>query len=104
MNFERTNANASILKTAEHSDKLKKDMKQRLSRIEGQVRGIARMIDTDVYCDEILHQILSVESALTGVKKTLLEAHVKGCVLKQIQNGDDDVIDELIQTMGKMMK
>jgi len=89
---------------AEHGEKLKKDMIGRLNKIEGQVRGITKMIETDVYCDEVLHQIRSVESALAGVKKTLLEAHIKGCVLKQIQDGEFGVVDELLITMGKMMK
>lgn len=91
-------------KTSNHPEKLKADMINRLSRIEGQVRGLSRMIDENVYCDNVLHQILSVESALTGVKKTLLEAHMKGCVLDQIRKGDDDVIEELMVTMSKMMK
>ncbi|MES0489255.1 MAG: metal-sensitive transcriptional regulator [Leptospirales bacterium] len=90
--------------SAKHPEKLKIDMKNRLSRIEGQVRGLSRMIDENVYCDSVLHQILSVESAMAGVKKTLLEAHIKGCVIDQIRNGDDEVVNELMVTMGKMMK
>jgi len=92
------------LKQANHPEPLKKDMMQRLNRIEGQIRGISRMIDTNIYCDDILHQILSVESALTGLKKTLLEAHIRGCVITQLESGKTGVIDELLQTMGKMMK
>lgn len=94
----------SSKKTVNHPERLKKDMLQRLNRIEGQIRGIARMIDTNIYCDDILHQLLSVESALTGVKKMLLESHIKGCILKQIQGGDIEVIDELMHTVGKMIK
>jgi DNA-binding FrmR family transcriptional regulator len=104
MDFKKTNEDINALKHTERPERLKKDMMQRLSRIEGQIRGIARMVETDIYCDDILHQILSVESALAGVKKTLLEAHIKGCVLTKIRNGDSEVIEELIQTMGKMMK
>jgi len=91
-------------KTANHPEKLKTDMMNRLSRIEGQVRGLSRMIDEDVYCDNVLHQILSVESAMAGVKKTLLEAHIKGCVIDQLRKGDENVIEELLTTMSKMMK
>jgi len=91
-------------KMADHPLKLKTDMVNRLHRIEGQVRGVARMIDEDVYCDDVLHQVLSVEAALAGVKKTLLEAHIKGCVVDQIKNGDEGVIDELMVTLGKIMK
>jgi DNA-binding FrmR family transcriptional regulator len=62
------------------------------------------MIDEDVYCDDILHQFLSVESAINGVKKTLLEAHMKSCVVEQIQAGELQVVDELLTTIGKMTK
>jgi len=91
-------------KNATHPKELKLNMLNRLHRIEGQIRGISRMIDNDTYCDGILHQILAIESALDGVKKTLLEAHIKGCVLDQIQKGQNSVIDELLVTMKKMMK
>lgn len=75
-----------------------------MNKIEGQIRGIARMIDEDVYCDDILHQFMSVESAIKGVKKTLLEAHMKSCVVHQIQDGRTEVVDEVLKTIGKMMK
>ena len=91
-------------KKAHNSPQIKKAMLNRLNRIEGQVRGISRMIDEDVYCDDVLHQILSVESALAGVKKSLLESHLRECVLEQIQNGDGQVIDEFMNTIKKMLK
>ena len=89
---------------AHHPYETKKDMVNRMKRIEGQIRGITRMIEDDVYCDDILHQFMSVESAIKGVKKTLLEAHVKGCIVHQIQDGKIEVIDELITTIGKMTR
>jgi DNA-binding FrmR family transcriptional regulator len=91
-------------KKAHHSDKLKKSIISRLNRIEGQIRGITRMIENDVYCDDVLHQISSANSALNGVKKLLLEAHLKSCVVEQIQAGDTEVVDELMKTIGKMLK
>jgi len=75
-----------------------------MNRIEGQIRGIAKMIEDDVYCDDILHQFMSVESALKGVKNTLLEAHMKGCIVCQIQDGKTEVVDELLKTIGKMTR
>jgi len=101
---EQISPSSCHTKMAEHPEKLKMDMVNRLHRIEGQVRGISKMIDEDVYCDNVLHQLLSVEAAMAGVKKTLLEAHIKGCVVDQIKNGDDDVIDELMITLGKIMR
>ncbi|HOO59275.1 MAG TPA: metal-sensitive transcriptional regulator [Candidatus Mcinerneyibacteriales bacterium] len=89
---------------AHHSNELKIKMINRLNKIEGQVRGIRRMIDKDVYCDEILNQFLSVEAALNGVKKILLEAHLKSCVVEQIRAGRDEVIDEVLVTVKKMLK
>jgi DNA-binding FrmR family transcriptional regulator len=75
-----------------------------MRRIEGQIRGIANMIEQDVYCDDILHQFMSVESAINGVKTQLLEAHMKSCVVRQIRDGEDEVIDELLLTIKKMTK
>ncbi len=92
------------IKKAHHSIELKKQMINRMNRIEGQIKGIKKMIDNDVYCDDILHQFMSVESAIIGVKSQLLEAHMKTCVLEKIQDGDIDVIDELLKTIKKMTK
>jgi CsoR family transcriptional regulator, copper-sensing transcriptional repressor len=89
---------------AHHSDEKKENMVSRLHRIEGQIRGIARMIDEDVYCDDILHQISSVESALHGVKTVLLEAHMNSCVIEQIREGKDEVMEELLVTLRKFLK
>jgi len=91
-------------KAAHHSEQMKKELASRLNRIEGQIRGITRMISEDVYCDDVLNQISSVNSALNGVKKLLLEAHLKGCIVEQIQNGDVEVIDEFMKTIEKMIK
>lgn len=89
---------------AHHSYDAKHNMINRMKRIEGQIRGISKMIDEDVYCDDILHQFMAVESAINGVKTTLLEAHMKSCVVHQIQDGQTEVIDELMTTIRKMTK
>jgi DNA-binding FrmR family transcriptional regulator len=91
-------------KNAHHSDQMKKELTSRLNRIEGQIRGITRMISEDIYCDDVLNQISSVNSALNGVKKLLLEAHLKSCVAEQLQNGQVEVIDELLKTIEKMIR
>lgn len=87
-----------------HSEKEKNSLISRLNRIEGQVRGIKGMIEKDVYCDDVLNQIASVQSALNGVGKLLLEHHMKSCVIERIQEGDTDVLTELLTTMNKLMK
>jgi CsoR family transcriptional regulator, copper-sensing transcriptional repressor len=87
-----------------HSDKLKANLTSRLNRIEGQIRGVKGMIEKDVYCDDILNQISAIQSALNAVGKLLLEGHMKSCVVERIQQGDQEVIEELLKTMNKLMK
>ncbi|MFS0837133.1 metal-sensitive transcriptional regulator [Paenibacillus sp. 1P03SA] len=87
-----------------HSDKVKNNLISRLNRIEGQIRGVKGMIDKDTYCDDVLNQIAAVQSALNSVGKLLLEGHMKSCVIERIQEGDTDVIDELLVTVNKLMK
>ena len=87
-----------------HSEKLKSNLTSRLNRIEGQIRGIRGLIERDTYCDDVLHQIASVQSALNGVGRLLLEHHMKSCVIDRIQQGDQDVVDELLITIHKLTK
>ncbi len=91
-------------RASHHSDKVKGSLISRLNRIEGQVRGIKRMIEGDIYCDDILNQIAAVQSALNGVGKLLLESHMKSCVVERIQDNDLDVVNELLITINKLMK
>ncbi|MBO8163978.1 MAG: metal-sensing transcriptional repressor [Brevibacillus sp.] len=108
MNADQTQAGEACAHTQErkshHSDKVKAQLSARLNRIEGQIRGIKGMIEKDVYCDDVLNQIAAVQSALNGVGKMLLEAHMKSCVVERIQEGDQEVIDELLKTVAKLMK
>lgn len=89
-----------------HSDRVKGkgNLVTRLNRIEGQIRGVRGMVEKDIYCDEVLNQIASIQSALNGVGKLLVEGHMKSCVIDRIQEGDDLVIDELLKTMSKLLK
>lgn len=91
-------------KKSHHSDQVKANLTVRLNRIEGQIRGVKRMIEEDVYCDDVLNQIAAVQSALNGVGKQLLESHMKSCVIERIQAGEPEVIDELLKTMKKLMR
>ncbi|MCH6266791.1 MULTISPECIES: metal-sensitive transcriptional regulator [Neobacillus] len=87
-----------------HSDKVKSNLVTRLNRIEGQIRGIKGLIEKDTYCDEVINQIAATQSALNSVAKILLEGHMKSCVVERIQEGDFDVIDEVLVTVQKLMK
>ncbi|WP_409348182.1 metal-sensitive transcriptional regulator [Paenibacillus gyeongsangnamensis] len=87
-----------------HSDKTKNNLISRLNRIEGQIRGIKGLIEKDTYCDDVLNQIAAVQSALNSVGKVLLENHMNSCVIERIQEGDHEVIKELMITMNKLIK
>lgn len=87
-----------------HSERIKKDMTTRLNRIEGQIRGIKGMIEKDVYCDDVITQLSATQSALNSVAKILLEGHLKGCVVDRLSEGDEEVLDELLVTIQKLMK
>ncbi len=87
-----------------HSDKTKKSLVSRLNRIEGQIRGVKGLIEKDTYCDDVITQISAIQSALNGVSKLLLEGHLKSCVLERIQEGDVEVLDEVLVTVHKLMK
>ncbi|RFU70955.1 CsoR family transcriptional regulator [Peribacillus saganii] len=87
-----------------HSDKVKKNLVTRLNRIEGQIRGIKGLIEKDTYCDDVITQISATQSALNSVAKLLLEGHMKSCVVERIQEGDLEVLDEVLLTVQKLMK
>ncbi|NLK07964.1 MAG: metal-sensitive transcriptional regulator [Firmicutes bacterium] len=80
----------------------KKNLLSRLSRIEGQIRGISRMIEDEQYCIDVLNQISAARSALNSVGQIMLEGHIKGCVTDAIQHGVGDAsIDELMDAIKK---
>ncbi|MFL6561288.1 MAG: metal-sensitive transcriptional regulator [Bacillus sp. (in: firmicutes)] len=87
-----------------HSDKVKTNLVTRLNRIEGQIRGIKGLIEKDTYCDDVINQISATQSALNSVAKILLEGHMKSCVVERIQEGDFEVLDEVLVTIQKLMK
>lgn len=71
---------------------------------EGQVRGVKGMLEKDAYCVDILTQVAAINAALNSFNKVLLANHIKTCVVENVRNGDDSVIDELVTTMQKLMK
>jgi DNA-binding FrmR family transcriptional regulator len=88
----------------DRTDKLKQDLTKRLNRVEGQIRGINGMVEKDSYCDDILTQVSAAKSALNSISKLILEHHINGCLVKDIRDGKDEVIDELLVTIGKILK
>lgn len=90
-------------RTTVREEKLKSGLITRLNRVEGQVRGIKGMIEKDVYCDDVLNQIAAAQAALNSISKLVLENHIKGCLVRKIKNGEDEIVDELIVTIGKLL-
>lgn len=81
-----------------------KDLLNRLKRIEGQVRGVEKMVENDVYCVDILTQVSAITAALNSFNKVLLANHIRTCVADGIREGRDETIDELVVTLQKLMK
>lgn len=81
-----------------------KKLIHRLNRIEGQIRGIRGMVENNAYCPDILVQSAAVNAAVNAFNKELLASHIRTCVADDIRNGNDDVIDELVATLQKLMK
>lgn len=84
-------------------EELKKLM-NRLNRIEGQIRGIKRMLEEDAYCSDILTQAAAVNAAVNSFNKELLASHIRSCVINDIREGKDETVDELVCTLQKLMK
>ena len=82
----------------------RKKLIHRLNRIEGQIRGIKGMVEKDAYCPDILVQSAAVNAAINAFNKELLANHIKGCVVRDLKDGKDEVIDELVVTLQKLMK
>lgn len=91
-------------KTKERSEKELRDLLNRLSRIEGQIRGIRGMVERDAYCTDILTQVAAANAALSSFTKVLLSTHIKTCVANDIREGKDETVDELVNTLQKLMK
>ena len=88
----------------ERSPEEYKKLINRLSRIEGQIRGIKGMVEKNAYCPDIMTQVAAVNAALNAFNKELLANHIKTCVVNDIRDGRDDIVDELVDTLGKLMK
>lgn len=91
-------------RTKERSQTEFKDLMNRLKRVEGQVRGIEAMLESNAYCPDILVQVSAVTSALNSFSRVLLSQHMKTCVRNDILAGKDETIDEILDTLRKMMK
>lgn len=91
-------------KTTARTEEERRKLIYRLNRIEGQIRGIRGMVERDAYCNDILIQSAAVNAALNAFNKDLIANHIHGCVARDIRAGHDEVIEELVATLQKLMK
>lgn len=91
-------------KTKERSEEEYKSLIHRLNRIEGQIRGIRGMVEKDAYCTDILVQVAAASAALNAFTRQLLANHIRTCVVSDIRDGKEETIDELVNTLQKLMK
>ena len=91
-------------RTKTRSEKEYKDLMNRLSRIEGQIRGIKGMMEKDAYCTDIITQVSAVTAALNSFNKVLLSQHIKTCVIEDIKQGKEETIDDFLTTLQKLMR
>ncbi len=82
----------------------KKRLINRLSRIEGQIRGIRTMMEEDAYCPDVLNQVSAASSALSAFSRELLSSHIRTCVTEDVQKGNAEKTEELLQLLQKMMR
>lgn len=86
------------------TDEEYKRLMNRLSRIEGQIRGVKGMLENDAYCTDIVLQVSAINAALNSFNKALLAEHIRTCVADDIRNGKDDTIEDLVNTITRLMK
>ena len=92
------------VKTKHRDNEELHSLTNRLSRIEGQVRGVKNMLEEDAYCTDILTQVTAIQAALNAFNKELLANHIRSCVVEDIRAGNDEVVDDLVVTLQKLMK
>ena len=91
-------------RTKMRSEEEKRALINRLSRIEGQIRGLRAMVEKDAYCPDILTQASAASAALGGFAKTLLTEHIRTCVAEDVRQGNDETLTELLDTLQKWIK
>ena len=96
--------NCQCHKTKERGAEEYKKLMNRLNRIEGQIRGLKRMLENDAYCPDILIQAAAASAALNAFNRELLSNHIHTCVVNDIKEGKEETVDELVDTIYKMMR
>jgi DNA-binding FrmR family transcriptional regulator len=100
----RQTENCCGTRIKERSQEEYKDLINRLSRIEGQIRGLKRMVEEGAYCPDILNQSAAASAALSSFNRVLMSNHIKSCVIDDVRAGNDETVDELLGVLQKLMK
>lgn len=96
--------NCCTKRTKYRDEAEKKALINRLSRIEGQIRGIRGMLEKDAYCPDVLTQVSAATAALNSFSRALMDSHIRTCVMEDVRGGRDDAVDELIEVLHKFMR
>ena len=91
-------------RTTHRDEREKKALITRLNRVEGQIRGVRGMIERDAYCDDVLNQLQAARAAMDAISRLVLERHMKSCLVDRVRAGEDEVVDELLVTLAKLMR
>lgn len=91
-------------KDTPRSEELQADLQKRLNRVIGQLGGVKAMLDDNRYCGDVLVQLAAAESAVRSISSRLLQNHLETCVVEQIQRGNVEVVDEVMQLMRKFSR
>lgn len=102
--MDNNEVHSCCMKTKMRSEQEMKLLLNRLNRIEGQVRGIKKMVEANAYCPDILMQVSAITSALNAFNRELLSTHIRTCVADGVKNGDDEKIDELVDVLRRLLK
>ena len=101
---DKNRACPACARKTERTEEQKKKLINRLNRLEGQVRGVRKMIESDAYCNDVLMQSAAISAAVDAFNRELLRAHLHTCVVRDIREGNDDVVDELMRTIERLMR
>ena len=104
MDHENEKSCPACEKHTARTEEQKKKLLNRLSRLEGQVRGVKKMVENDAYCNDILIQTTAISAAMDAFSRELLRSHIHTCVIRDIRDGRDEVADELMDTLERMMR
>ena len=102
MSCEKCSKCENCEKSTHRTEEEKKNLTKRLNIIEGQIRGIKQMLEDDRYCADILIQLSAINKSLESVENSILESHIKSCVLTEIQSGNAEIIDEVMELFRRL--